>query len=95
MFKLRMVVIALTAMVLTLLAHAYVYGQSTTEVEATQSTTEVEAAQSTRELEAQGSGAWESIYKDSSSKATNRIETPTAAKFTSKTSYELRGLWGG
>ena len=86
MFKLRVIIIALTALVLTLLAHAYVYGQSTREVETTQST---------RELETKGSGAWESIYLDSSSKATNRIETPTAAKFTSKTSYELRGLWCG
>lgn len=105
MFKVRTIVIFLTALVLALVISTQVYGQSTkpvaNEKEVPDDTTmEVSADTQKYDELASGSEAWKQIFNDAVAKTKNKIETPktdtqTDSALTRKEYYNNPGAWGG
>jgi hypothetical protein len=105
-FKLRTIVIFLTALVLALVISIQVYGQSTSvpvavdEKVPADTTIEVSADTLAYDKLASGSEPWKLIFNDAVAKAKKTIETPkidtsTDPASTRKEYYNNPGAWGG
>jgi hypothetical protein len=104
-FKLRTIVIFLTALVFALVIGTQVYGQSTRPVAVDKevpadTTTEVSADTLAYDKLASGPEGWKLIFNDAVAEAKNiietpKIDTPTDSAVTEKEYYNNAGAWGG